>query len=124
MENTEPNISPDWALDFEWLRVRHEVKDSMQLEVLPDLNAILLLIGIQEVGQWKKQYTKEEKQDLMHVAVCTLLTEDGYYRFEGRDADGWPHFQVVRAFEQSGERTQEQYLKSRVVVYFESHQRD
>ena len=75
----------DWQLDFEWLKVRHQIKDLFKRETLPDLNAILLLIGIQEAGQVKTTYTKEEKQDLMHVAVCTLLSQDGYFEFEGLD---------------------------------------
>ena len=38
----------------------------------PDLETILFLIGIQELGGIKEKFTKEQKQDLMHIAVCTL----------------------------------------------------
>jgi len=71
----------EWKLDFEWLRIRHIVKDAMDKKDLPDLQSILYLIGIQELGRWdpEKNFSKEEKQDLMHVAVCTLLEEDGYF---------------------------------------------
>ena len=48
----------------------------------PDLEAILFLIGIQEFGQIKKKFTKEQKQDLMHVAICSLLSQSGYYELE------------------------------------------
>ena len=41
----------------------------------PDLEAILFLIGMQEYGQLKDKFTKEQKQDLMHVAVCLLLSQ-------------------------------------------------
>ena len=77
-----------WESDFAWLRIRHLIKDRFGKESLPDLNAILFLIGIQELGRWKAQFTKEEKQDLMHIAVCRLLSYEGYYEFVGRDADG------------------------------------
>ena len=41
---------------------------------------------------------KQEKMDLMHVAVCTVLVPQGFYEFKGRDDDGWPHFEEkVRA---------------------------
>jgi hypothetical protein len=110
-----------WEKDFEWLRVRHQVKDVMGKDKLPDMNAILFLIGIQEVGQPKLKYTKEEKQDLMHVAVCKLLSYDGYYEFEGKDDDGWPHYSKSRKLEFGGVEQQEEYLKEKVIRYFKSY---
>lgn len=114
----------DWELDFEWLRVRHFVKDSMQRPDLPDLNGILFLIGIQELGRWKDIFTKEEKQDLMHIAVCELLSVDGYFQFEGRDADGWPHYKELRPMNISGVDDQERLLKIKVIQYFNAMQAD
>ncbi len=108
----------EWQLDFEWLKVRHYVKDALHRDALPDLNAILFLIGIQELGRWKSPFTKEEKQDLMHIAVCHLLSLDGYYRFKGRDADGWPHYEAIKPFDSSGVREQEKYLMGKVIEYF------
>jgi hypothetical protein len=108
----------DWELDFEWLRVQHLVKDSMQREQLPDLNMVLFLIGIQELGRWKKGFTKEEKQDLMHIAVCCLLQYDGYYEFVGRDADGWPHYRQALEMPKLDTITQERMLKVNAVRYF------
>lgn len=108
-----------WQLDFEWLRVQHMVKDALEHDKLPDLQTVLFLIGIQELGRLPEgQFTKEEKQDLMHVAVCTLLEEDGYYSFAGRDQDGWPHWEQVRAFDTKGVDKQEVILKSKVISYF------
>ena len=49
------------------------------------MDAMLFLIGVQELGRWKEGFTKEEKQDLMHIAVCRLFTDDGHYEFVGRD---------------------------------------
>lgn len=108
----------DWQLDFEWIKVRHLVKEVFNRDTLPDLNAILLLIGIQESGQVKATYTKEEKQDLMHVAVCTLLAQDGYFEFEGLDHDGWPHFKVIKPVSEEGQKAQERLLKEKVIHYF------
>lgn len=110
----------EWKSDFEWLRVRHIVKDSMKLDKLPDLQSILYLIGIQELGRWdtEKGFTKEEKQDLMHIAVCTLLENDGYYEFVGRDQDGWPHWKKAKAFTTKGVKKQEEILKNNAIKYF------
>ncbi|MBK6929688.1 MAG: hypothetical protein IPH12_02075 [Saprospirales bacterium] len=109
----------DWQLDFEWLRVQHQVKDSMRRDTLPDLNTVLFLIGIQELGRWKKSFSKEEKQDLMHVAVCRLLSYDGYYEFAGRDEDGWPHYRQLRELPAQPVTEQERMLKTYAVRYFD-----
>ncbi len=108
----------NWELDFEWLRVQHLVKESMRRETLPDLNTVLFLIGIQELGRWKKSFGKEEKQDLMHIAVCRLLSVDGYYEFIGRDEDGWPHYRQVLEMPKQSTYEQERILKINAVRYF------
>lgn len=108
----------EWEIDFEWLRVRHFIKERFQKEELPDLNAILFLIGVQELGRWKKEFTKEEKQDLMHIAVCRLLSYDLFYEFAGRDADGWPHWQPLRMIPKQELREQELNLKMYIIRYF------
>ena len=107
-----------WEFEFEWLRVRTFVKDAFQRDTLPDLNGMLFIIGMQELGRWKKSFSKEEKQDLMHIAVCRLLSYDGYYRFAGRDADGWPHYEMVMPVETKGVAAQEEYLKGKAIQYF------
>lgn len=107
-----------WEEDFEWIRIRHIVKDAMMQESLPDFQTILFLIGVQELGIIQHQFSKEEKQDLMHVAVCKLLSFDGYYEFLGRDADGWPHYKAIRTIPFEGVKEQQQYLKRYIIRYF------
>jgi hypothetical protein len=87
---------------------------------IPDLNAILLLIGIQELKNHKKELTKEEKQDAMHVAVCTLLTQSGYYQRDGYDDDGWPHFTQQKDLPYYNLIEQENFLKDHVLFYMEN----
>ncbi|MDX2133408.1 MAG: hypothetical protein SFV52_01395 [Saprospiraceae bacterium] len=108
----------DWELDFQFLRVQHIVKDAMGRETLPDLNTVLFLIGIQELGRWKAKFTKEEKQDLMHIAVCRLLAYEGFFEFQGRDADGWPHYRQTREMTAQNLPQQERLLKTLAVRYF------
>ncbi len=108
----------DWELDFQWLELRHKLKAVTKSADLPELKAILLLIGIQEYGRIKEAFTKEEKQDLMHVAACTLLESEGYYEFAGRDDEGWPHWDVIRPFRTKGSDIQEKILKTRILDYF------
>jgi len=83
------------------------------------MDAMLFLIGVQEFGRWRTDFSKEEKQDLMHIAVCRLLAQDGHYEFIGRDDEGWPHYELVSKIPPADLRAQEALLKSRIVDYFE-----
>lgn len=109
-----------WELDFEWLRIRHFLKDRFQRDTLPDLNGILFLIGLQELGHWSAAFTKEEKQDLMHIATCRLMSDYGYYEFAGRDADGWPHWELIRKIPIHNMKEQELLFKQAIVRYFKT----
>lgn len=86
---------------------------------LPDMEGILFLIGVNELGKLPaRKFSKEQKQDLMHVAVCTLLSPLGYYEYAGLDADGWPHYNEVEQVPVSGLANQEQMLKQCIIEYF------
>jgi hypothetical protein len=87
----------------------------------PDMEAILFLIGMQETGFIQTKITKEQKQDLMHVAVCTLLSQSGYYILEGKDEEGWPHFKQLKEIPSLHVAEQENFLKDHVLLYFEKN---
>ncbi|HVY76754.1 MAG TPA: hypothetical protein VG890_18130 [Puia sp.] len=86
----------------------------------PDMEAILFLVGIQEFGEIRKKFTKEQKQDLMHVAVCSLLAQSGYYELESVDAEGWPHFRQLKALPVLNMIDQENFIKDHLLLYFEN----
>jgi hypothetical protein len=109
----------DWELEFYWNKVRDQVKAMMNLNGLPDMNGVLFLIGVQELGRWDGEFSKEQKQDLMHIAVCSLLENDGNYEFIGRDGDGWPHYELRKGVTNLGEESQEDLLKRKIITYFE-----
>lgn len=85
----------------------------------PDMETVLFLIGIQETGMVKTNITKEQKQDLMHVAVCTLLSKSGYYQLDKYDKDGWPHFTQLKELPSHSLIEQENFLKDHILLYFE-----
>lgn len=85
----------------------------------PDLEAVLFLIGLQETGYVVEKISKEQKQDLMHIAVCTVLGQSGYYLKEGNDEDGWPHFKQLKELPTQDLREQENFIKDHVLLYFE-----
>jgi hypothetical protein len=86
----------------------------------PDMEAILFLIGVQEFGAIRKKFSKEEKQDLMHIAVCSLFAQSGFYELERVDEDGWPHFRQLKALPVMGGTEQENFLKDHILLYFEN----
>ncbi|MBG9376110.1 hypothetical protein I5907_07685 [Panacibacter sp. DH6] len=85
----------------------------------PDLEAILFLIGMQETNFMQEKITKEQKQDLMHVAVCTVLSQSGLYELEAYDKDGWPHFRQLKDMPVKGLAEQENFLKDHILLYFD-----
>lgn len=84
-----------------------------------DLNSVLFLIGVQELGKGKKRFSKEEKQDLMHIAICKVLSLSGFYELEGLDEDGWPHWKLVKKLPHFDLLEQEKLLKMHVLEYFQ-----
>jgi len=105
-------------LQIRWLKLRIKLKEKFGIK--PDMNGILLLIGIQELGQGPQEFSKEQKQDLMHIAVCTVLGQSGYYSFDGNDEDGWPHFTQQKTLPKFDLFEQENFLKDHILLYFQS----
>ena len=103
-------------LEKKWLALRQKLKQ--QFGKAPDMNALLMLIGIRELGSLKTKFTKEEKQDLMHIATCRLLSTSGYYELEGLDKEGWPHWNVIRKLPVMNLQQQEDLLKEHILDYF------
>ncbi|TNE56251.1 MAG: hypothetical protein EP338_01395 [Bacteroidetes bacterium] len=87
-----------------------------------DVQAILFLIGVQELGQGYRKFKKHEKTDLMHVAICTLLEPHGYYQYKGRDEDLWPHFELIQQLPPLNERSQQHLIKEAILDYFEENE--
>ena len=84
-----------------------------------DLNAVLFIIGMQELGQGPKRFSKEEKQDLMHIAICKALSFSGYYELQGLDKEGWPHWKLIKKLPHFDLLEQEKLLKMHALEYFE-----
>lgn len=84
----------------------------------PELDGLLFLIGIQELGQGYKRYNKDQKLDVLHVAVCTLLEPYGYYTPTGRDSAGWPHWERNKKLPALKGKEQEQLVREAIVNYF------
>lgn len=111
-------ITRDELLKKRWEDVKLKVSEKFGDGEELDLDAIIFLIGIQELGQIHKEFKKDEKVNLMHIAICRLLEPLGYYEFDFFDEDGWPHYKVKEElpFLKPGE--QSVLMKEAVVYYF------
>lgn len=106
----------DYVFELKWKETLKEVSEEFGEDL--DLQALLFLIGVQELGQGHRVFKKDEKVDLMHVAICTLLEPYGFYESEGKDQDGWPHFKRTQNLPPLDADQQEQLIKRAIMDYF------
>jgi len=108
----------DLESDRHWQELLNELEKNFGKRP-KDLNAVLFIIGVQELGKGAKNFSKEEKQDLMHIAICKVLSLAGYYELEGIDDSGWPHWKLIKKLPYFDLLEQEKLLKMLVIEYFE-----
>ena len=108
----------DLDLEKRWSKLLLGLKDTIGKKPA-DLNGVLFLIGVQELGQGNKIFTKEQKQDLMHIAVCKVLSYAGFYELDYVDQDGSPHWKLIKELPHFDLLDQEKLLKLQVLDYFE-----
>lgn len=84
-----------------------------------DEQTILFIIGLQELGINDKNFKKEEKLDLIHIGLCTVLSKYGYYQLIGKDDEGWPHFKNIKKLPNNTKGEFETALiKKAIIDYF------
>ncbi|HKR03521.1 MAG TPA: hypothetical protein VJY62_02720 [Bacteroidia bacterium] len=105
-------------LKHQWSLLVGKLSDSFGEDL--DLQGIIFLIGVQELGKGKKKYSKDEKEDLMHIATCRLLSSYGYYELEGADQEGWPHYKLIKKLPPLSLKEQDIFLKQCVIDYFKN----
>jgi len=105
-------------LQVRWWKLEEKLMERFGKK--PDMETVLFLIGVQEFGDIKSKFTKEQKQDLMHVAICSVLSASGFYELDGVDSDGWPHFRQTKHIEPMSLKEQEDFLKDHVLLYFQN----
>lgn len=110
-------MHPQNDIQLRWWNLEAKLVERFQKK--PDMESILFLIGIQELGNIKKKFTKEQKQDLMHIAICRLLSNSGYFELERVDEEGWPHYKQLKPMPDMNPIDQENFLKDHVLLYFE-----
>jgi hypothetical protein len=106
-------------LKDQWSYLVKELTQQFSEGDVLNLDGIIYLIGVQELGQGKRLFKKDEKVNLMHVAICKLLEPYGYYEFDFFDKDGWPHYKILTDLPSLKPGEQTVLMKEAIVNYFE-----
>ena len=111
----DQNLKEDWKLVLKQLA--EKFGDGEEL----NLDAIIYLIGVQELGQGAVEFKKDDKLNLMHIAICRLLEPFGYYEFDFFDKDGWPHYKTIEELPNLKTGEQTVLMKEAIVLYFKNN---
>jgi len=115
---SQETMSRDIQLKERWEQLVQILSDKFSQGEDLDLDAIIYLIGVQELGKFSQTYKKDEKLNLMHIAICRLLEPYGYYEFEYFDNDGWPHYKIKEELPPLKAGEQSVLMKEAIVNYF------
>lgn len=112
-------MSRDPELKAKWTLLVNSLSERFSDGDLLDLDAIIYLVGLQELGKYHQKFQKDEKVNLMHVGICRVLEPYGFYAFDFVDDQGWPHYSVVKPLPplKAGEQTL--LMKEALVQYFQ-----
>ena len=83
-----------------------------------DIESVIYLIGVQELGNPNIKFNKDQKIDLMHIAICRLLEPYGFYEFDYVDKDGWPHYKIINKLPNLKSGEQSILMKESIINYF------
>lgn len=108
------NVKEKWNLLVTQLSTQFSDGDELNVD------SIIYLIGVQELGQGKKRFKKDDKVNLMHIAICKLLEPYGYYEFEYFDDQGWPHYKTLEQLPNLKPGEQSVLMKEAIVHYFDA----
>jgi len=109
----ETSLKEKWNFLVDELTAQFSDGDTLNLD------GIIYLIGVQELGQGKRRFKKDEKVNLMHIAICKLLEPYGYYEFDYFDEEGWPHYKILTDLPNLKPGEQTVLMKEAIVSYFD-----
>lgn len=102
-----------------WQKIVRFVRDKFSDGEEPDLDNIIFLVGLREIGLPYRRYKKDEKLDLLHIAICRLLMPYGFYERDGQDQEGWPHYKLVKKLPPLKAGEQSILMKEALIRYFD-----
>ncbi len=111
-------MSRDEQLKERWEQLKTTLTERFAEGEDLDIDGVIYLVGVQELGQGYRTFKKDEKVNLMHIAICRLLEPLGYYEFDFFDADGWPHYKTIEELPSLKPGEQTIMMKEAIVTYF------
>lgn len=116
--NVQKNQPRDQKLKERWDRLIHILSERFSEGEVLDVEGILYLVGLQELGQVHLKMKKDDNVNLIHIGICTVLEPFGYYRFDFFDEEGWPHFELLEELPPLKPGEQSVLMKEALVEYF------
>ena len=101
-----------------WNNLKTKLSVDFSENEIIDIDSIIFLIGLQELGQFQKRFNKQKKLEVIHIAVCKLLSDYGYYEFDHTDNDGWPHYKLIKKLPNLKAGEQTILMKKAIINYF------
>ena len=89
-----------------------------QFGIEPTIESILYLIGIQELGCGFKEFTRDEKMDLINLGTIKMLSLFGFYHENKNVHEDWPLFEIDENKKLPTGTDQEKYIKKGITEYF------
>ena len=105
-------------LKTKWNNLKTKLSVDFSENEIIDIDSIIFLIGLQELGQFQKRFNKQKKLEVIHIAVCKLLSQYGYYEFDYTDNDGWPHYKLIKNLPNLKAGEQTILMKNAIINYF------
>ena len=120
--NVFKNQTRDKKLKERWDRLISILNERFSDGETIDVEGVLYLVGLQELGQIHQKMKKDDNINLIHIGICTVLEPYGYYRFDFYDEEGWPHFELLEALPNLKPGEQSILIKEALVGYFLKHE--
>ena len=98
-------------------KIEHFFEVNFNTEKNLPIETFLFIIGVQELGSGQQKFTKDDKVNLVHIAVCRLLEPFGYYKFTHYE-DGWPQFEKLDDLPELKPNEQSLLMKKAIIQYF------
>jgi hypothetical protein len=110
MLETDTELNAEW--DALMKRLERQFGEGIEIE------GIMMLVGVNELGIGFQKFSKDEKLDVLHVATCALLEPMGYYKYISTDEEGWPHWEPVTTIPALKPGEQKHMMKKALIQYF------
>ncbi len=110
-------MAPHSSGSLTWEALVERIRTQFQVEEVSE-EALLFLIGLQELGFYPDGEDKKVKLELIRLGTAVLLERAGFLQRMGTDNEGWPIFVRHRPLPPANPADQRRFLRSQILDYF------